>query len=233
MKRVIWCAGLVALSAGCYGPENEFNKFNFRCGQATQSICVEAPPPDMDAGTCEVPGDPTPEDVDLVAGLYFIAIGSGIPTAELFPSMQQVQITDPEELPDHRIQINMASRAVAACDPSSNIEDFDPPRQFIIERDGTLVLALGEQSVPLPGNPIIPAPIRSDVTLTTQVCKNRPDFVCGTTQGQLFEPVMSELMGTFAMQRVQMHGEVPEQIFIDCSMTEAAPIAEFPVCAGL
>lgn len=224
--------GCALLALGCYGPENEFNKFNYRCERTTDSICVERTTGPVDTD-CEFPEDPTQEDLDLLMGTFFIGISSGIPTAELFPTMQQVEISNPVENADGTITISLASRAVAACDPSMPVEDFDPAREFTIQPDGSLTLPLGEQAVPTEGNAIIPAPIRSEVTLMTRVCRNRPDFICGTTVGQLFEPVMSELNGTFGLIRTSMHGEVPDPILLDCAETEAAPISEFPVCMAM
>ncbi len=222
---------LTAFLGGCYGPENEFNKFNFRCQQASEGICVEDPEPVGPMGDCTPPDATNPDDVARLQGIFFLAISSGIPSADLFPTMQQTEISDPTPQPDGSIRITIRSRPVAACEPSMNIEDFGDPSDHLIQPDGTLMVDPGEVTIPAAGNPIIPSPIRSRVVLTSRICLEQEDFRCGTTVGELFEPVMAELNGTFAQVRVEVHGQVPEPIFLDCGMTEAEPLELFPVCA--
>ncbi len=221
---------VATLVGGCYGPENEFNKFNLRCGQASDGICAEPPTPPPPPN-CTPPDPNDPDDVAQLQGMFFLAISSGIPTAELFPTMQQVEVSDPTPQPDGTIRITLKSRPVAACDPTMNIEDFGDPDDFFVQPDGALVVDPGDVTIPLEGNPVIPAPIRSRVLLTSRICLESPNLRCGTTKGELFEPIMSELDGTFAQVRVDMHGQVPDPIVIDCSRTEAAHIEMFPVCA--
>ncbi len=234
MSRVHASLVVAALSAlaGCYGPENEFNKFNFRCAQSSEGICIKDEGPTMMTGDCTPPDGNNPDHLARLQGMFFLAISSGIPTAELFPTMQQTEVSDPTPQPDGTVQITIRSRPVAACDPSMNIEDFGDPRDYIIQSDGTLVVDPGEVTIPIAGNPILPAPIRSQVLLTSRICMEVDDFRCGTTKGELFEPVMAELDGTFAQVRVEMHGEVPDPMPINCEMTPADPVDMFPVCAA-
>lgn len=240
--------GLVTL--GCYEPESEFEQFNFRCDRASDGICAEAPAASVGPDECLVPDVPNDDDVALVGGKFFTAIGSRIPTAELFPTMQQVEITNPVHFPEgceirdgngvpindddcEGIRLTVRSRAVEACNPSVPLSpEFEERGDFVIQQDGSLVLDFGEITIGGAGNAITQGPIRSETRLVTRVCTNRPDFICGAAVGQLFEPVALELDGTFALVRVDEHGEVPEKIFLDCEMTEAAPVGEFPTCMG-
>lgn len=226
-------SGLILM--GCYDPEEDFERFEFRCNRAigSENICVERVVSTACPDPCTFPNSAD------IPGTFFISISSGIPTAELFATMQQVEVLDAVDQPDGSITITMQSVAVQACDPSRPTEsnpgtpdDFGDPREFTIMPDATLELPLGEANVAADGNPVIPAPIRSDVTLRTCVCQEDTNFLCGSTSGELFEPVAQPLNGTFGMTRTSMHGEVPDPRFLDCDLTEAAPIAEYPVCTA-
>lgn len=224
--------GVAALAlGGCYDPEEEFEKFEFRCGRTTDGICAPDRLPDAsaDAGVCSPPDD----DLSDIISKRFIAISSGIPTAETFPTMLQVEYMEAERMPDRSIRVVIRSRPVAACDPTTPVDDFSEPETHFIQEDGTAEFELAERTLPAEANPILPAPIRSQVTLTSKVCEEEKEFQCGTTRGQLFEPIMQELSGTFGQRIVQDHGEVPDPLLLDCFGTVASPISEFPTCMSM
>ncbi len=187
---------------------------------------------DKSFDVCRDPCPPPPGSVELpdpstLPGLYFLALSTGIDTAEQFPILSQLEIDTAEAQPDSSVRGTLRYRGVAACEQTREVEAFSDSIEFHLTSEA-LVIDLPEHTFPLEANPILPAAQRWDIQLT--LTSTDPNLPCGRLTGEVYEPVMQSLQGTFAMHPVSAHGEVPAELYFACEMLPVASEQSRPAC---
>ena len=214
-----------AAATACFRPGEDFDEFNARCQKADGSVCNRSVVDPFADGGCQLPA------AQDVLGTFFLALSSGLPGSEQFPTLQLVRVTE-AEAEGGGIRVEYTIRALSACDPTAFAEgSTERQRSAFVEPDGALLLDLGETTLPADANPLVPVDVTSHVTLETRACAGRMDALCGiVSEGVIKAPIMQTLDdGTFAMRRVADVGEVPATVVIDCGATPAL-LDQYPAC---
>lgn len=160
------------------------------------------------------------------AGSYVLAVSTGIPGLELFPVIHQVELDAVKASADGTLTAVFRSRPVSACDPTSPLAPFGS-FEFRSSGGQPFRADLPEATLPPEANGVTGTQMRSIVAYETESIS--PDFVCGSVVGELLEPIREQIDGSFTLERVGEHGDVPTPMTIDCRRTEAA-VSEFPFC---
>lgn len=196
---LLGCAGLVIGLAGCPDPNGAYDDFVARAGK------IPPPPP----GECG-------QTVDTVEGEFFFALSSQLAKKKPITFLATLTTDDEDGLSMTLQPLDKADRATP-IGPAIEVGPYP-----IV--DGGFTATLPELVVPGAANPISAADIRAQIRLVGSVCA---DFICGTVEGQVIEPVMIALdpmNSRFTMERVTTPGEYPVPPQINCTGDLADPL---------
>jgi hypothetical protein len=194
---LLGCAALVVGLAGCPDPNGAYDDFVVRAGK------IPPPPP----GECG-------QTVLSVNGEFFFALSSQLAKKKPITFLAQLT-TDAGGLSMNLQPLDKTDRST----PVGPAVDVGP---YPIV-DGRFTAALPLLEVPGAANPISPADIKAQITLVGSVCA---DFICGTVEGQVIEPLMIALdpvNSRFTMERVITPGDYPDPPQINCAGDLADP----------
>lgn len=195
---LLGCAGLVVGLAGCPDPIGAYDDFAARAGK------IPPPPP----GECG-------QTVASVDGEFFFSLSSQLAKKKPITFLATLS-TDADGVSMTLQPLDKADRATPV---GAAIEVGPYP---IV--DGSFTAALPLLVVPGAANPISPADIKAQITLVGSVCA---DFICGTVEGEVLEPIVIALdpvNSRFTMERVTTPGEYPVPPQINCTGDLADPL---------
>lgn len=195
---LLGCAALVVGLAGCPDPDAAYEDFVTRAGK------IPPPPP----GECG-------QTVLSVDGEFFFALSSQL--------AKKKPITFLAQLTTDAGGVSMSLQPLDKADRATPVGPAIEVGPYPIV-DGRFTAAFPLLVVPGAANPISPADIKAQITLVGSVCA---DFVCGTVEGQVLEPVMIALdpvNSRFTMERVTTPGEYPVPPQINCTGDLADPL---------
>lgn len=207
VSRRLFLLPLAAIAlAGCPDPQGQFDDFGKRYEKTMGGSSSSGA---GGAVACTAPA------VGAADGTYMFAL-TATKLAPKKPLAFKAELTT--QMGPNGLQFSMKTTPLSYMDRMTAVQAPLMLGPYDVAADGSFDAPIGTLMITGMANPITMADITtSGVVLHGHLCKETPNFMCGTVDGMVTMPITFDLAGsTFTMQKAQ-NGMLPAPV-TDCAM---------------